>query len=268
MSGTKFQSAWLSDPRLSAHALSPMPAWLWRTDRPGILWSNPVGAAIFDAASPGVLAASEFEPDHVSVAQIARLAGTLPQGGAPRLERLRGFGARFGSPLTCLCSRITLDDNSTAILVVSTERAGKDLSLPDRVRRILADFDKPAAVFSADGELIEATASAKETLGTNRDVMAIGAERLASEASKNGKAEGDIASGRVTMLRLGAWIEAAQAQGTLNPKLPPIAVLYTLYARACDPVLEFLKMGGQHDDAQIIDLVMSTCFDGLNARPA
>ena len=204
MSGTKFQSAWLSDPRLSAHALSPMPAWLWRTDRPGILWSNPVGAAIFDAASPGVLAASEFEPDHVSVAQIARLAGTLPQGGAPRLERLRGFGARFGSPLTCLCSRITLDDNSTAILVVSTERAGKDLSLPDRVRRILADFDKPAAVFSADGELIEATASAKETLGTNRDVMAIGAERLASEASKNGKAEGDIASGRVTMLRLGA----------------------------------------------------------------
>jgi hypothetical protein len=43
-------------------------------------------------------------------------------------------------------------------------------------------------------------------------------------------------------------------------------VLYTLYARACDPVLEFLKMGGQHNDAQIIDLVMSTCFDGLDAR--
>ena len=65
---------------------------------------------------------------------------------------------------------------------------------------------------------------------------------------------------------LGAWIEAAQAQGALNPQLPAIAVLYTLYARACDPVLEFLKMGGQHNDAQIIDLVMSTCFDGLNAR--
>jgi TetR/AcrR family transcriptional regulator, regulator of autoinduction and epiphytic fitness len=31
-------------------------------------------------------------------------------------------------------------------------------------------------------------------------------------------------------------------------------------------VLEFLKMGGQHDDAQIIDLVLSTCFDGLNTR--
>jgi AcrR family transcriptional regulator len=65
---------------------------------------------------------------------------------------------------------------------------------------------------------------------------------------------------------LGAWIEAAQAQGLVNPQLPAIAVLYTLYARACDPVLEFLKMGGQHDNAQIVDLVMSTCFEGLNAR--
>ena len=65
---------------------------------------------------------------------------------------------------------------------------------------------------------------------------------------------------------LGEWIEAAQKAGTLNPKLPAIAVLYTLYARACDPVLEFLKMGGQHDDAQIIEMVLVTCFDGLNTR--
>ena len=68
--------------------------------------------------------------------------------------------------------------------------------------------------------------------------------------------------------RLGAWIEAAQAEGAINPKLPAIAVLYTLYARACDPVLEFLKMGGQHENDQIIELVLSTCFDGLNTREA
>jgi TetR/AcrR family transcriptional regulator of autoinduction and epiphytic fitness len=66
--------------------------------------------------------------------------------------------------------------------------------------------------------------------------------------------------------RVGSWIEAAQAQGLINPELPAIAVLYTLYARACDPVLEFLRMGGQHTDAQIIDLVLTTCFDGLNSR--
>lgn len=66
--------------------------------------------------------------------------------------------------------------------------------------------------------------------------------------------------------RLGAWIETAQADGAINPKLPAIAVLYTLYARACDPVLEFLKMGGLYENDQIIDLVLSTCFEGLNAR--
>ena len=65
---------------------------------------------------------------------------------------------------------------------------------------------------------------------------------------------------------LGAWIEEAQAQGRLNPSLPAVAVLYTLFARACDPVLEFLKVGEQHTETQILDMVMSTCFDGLSAR--
>ena len=66
--------------------------------------------------------------------------------------------------------------------------------------------------------------------------------------------------------RLGTWIEQAQADGAINPKLPAIAVLYTLYARACDPVLEFLKMGGLMENAEIIELVLSTCFEGINAR--
>ena len=66
--------------------------------------------------------------------------------------------------------------------------------------------------------------------------------------------------------RLGAWIEAAQENGSLNTTLPPIAVLYTLYARACDPVLEFLRLNDQLTDDTIIDLVLKTCFDGLNAR--
>ena len=66
--------------------------------------------------------------------------------------------------------------------------------------------------------------------------------------------------------RLGEWIEAAQAAGALNPALPAIAILYTFFARACDPVLEFLKMGGLYQDDQIVDLVLSTCFEGLNTR--
>ena len=65
---------------------------------------------------------------------------------------------------------------------------------------------------------------------------------------------------------LGTWIVQAQAQGEINPKLPPLVVLYTLYARACDPVLEFLKMSQMHSDDDIITLVMETSFDGLRAR--
>lgn len=65
---------------------------------------------------------------------------------------------------------------------------------------------------------------------------------------------------------LSAWIEAAQRDGVISAKLPVMAVLYTLYARACDPVVEFLRAGGQHGDGEIVELVISTCFDGLSAR--
>ena len=66
--------------------------------------------------------------------------------------------------------------------------------------------------------------------------------------------------------RLGGWIEAAQATDQLNPSLPAIAILYTFFARACDPVVEFLKMGGLYTDEQIEALVLSTCFEGLVSR--
>lgn len=66
--------------------------------------------------------------------------------------------------------------------------------------------------------------------------------------------------------RLGEWITQAQASAELNPDLPPLLVLYTLYARACDPVLGFLKSSGQFSDEQIIEYVLGTCFDGLCKR--
>jgi TetR/AcrR family transcriptional regulator of autoinduction and epiphytic fitness len=62
---------------------------------------------------------------------------------------------------------------------------------------------------------------------------------------------------------LGEWITAAQKDGDLHRKLPPELVLYTLYARACDPVLPMLKAGGRFSDEEVIDLLLMTCFDGL-----
>jgi AcrR family transcriptional regulator len=63
--------------------------------------------------------------------------------------------------------------------------------------------------------------------------------------------------------QIGQWIEAAQANATIDPTLPPILVLYTVYSRACDPVLEFMKAGGQYSNDEIVEWVVRTCFNGL-----
>ncbi|HET7849091.1 MAG TPA: PAS domain-containing sensor histidine kinase [Pseudolabrys sp.] len=204
MNGRAFSFSDVSDRRLAAEALSPMPTWLWSLDASRVLWANPIAAAIFNAPSPAALVARGFEAAHPAAAQIARLAETLPAAGTPRLQRLRGFGAGFGVALTCLCSRITLEDETEAVLVVATGRAGPALPLVERVRRLLADSREAAAAFSADGELIEATPAALAVLGPTRDLVSLGAVKLAQEASGNGHAEGEIAGAAVRLDRLGA----------------------------------------------------------------
>ena len=62
---------------------------------------------------------------------------------------------------------------------------------------------------------------------------------------------------------LGDWIVSGQRAGRLDPELPPEVVLYTLFAKACDPVLSLLKAGGSYSDEQIIEMLTSTCFTGL-----
>lgn len=66
---------------------------------------------------------------------------------------------------------------------------------------------------------------------------------------------------------LGEWIVQGQAEGQIDPGLPPEVVLYTVFARACDPVPAFLKAGGRHSDGEIVEWVLSTCFNGLKAPP-
>jgi PAS domain S-box-containing protein len=201
---TNFQLACLKDQRLAGHALSPSPAWLWSADASHVLWTNPAGAAVFRIGSPAVIASLAFDSRHPAVAQIARLAGTLPPGGMPRLERLRGFGASLGSALVCLCSRIVLADNRAAILVASTERTKREFPLIERAQRLLDGIELPAAIFTADGELIAAKPEIQQRFDENRHLSALGVEKLAREATINGQAEGEIDSAPVTLSRLGA----------------------------------------------------------------
>jgi AcrR family transcriptional regulator len=66
--------------------------------------------------------------------------------------------------------------------------------------------------------------------------------------------------------RLGSWIVEAQKRGGLNPKLPPELVLFTMFARACDPVLGMLKASAQYSDEQLVELLLTTTFNGLSGH--
>jgi len=203
MPGPGFQLDCLLDPRLSPHAASPRPIWLWSADAHRILWANPTGAAIFGATSPAAAAALDFPATHPAAVQIARLATSLTDNGAPRLERLNGFGARGGALLTCACSRITLAGGEKAVLIVSTERAGPDLSLAERALRLLAGNDAPVAAFAADGTLLHAAAPIAQTLDGVTSLDAIDATALAAQASREGAASGPTKIGVLSLARIG-----------------------------------------------------------------
>lgn len=66
--------------------------------------------------------------------------------------------------------------------------------------------------------------------------------------------------------RLGEWIVQAQADGDIDPALPPEVALYTIFARACDPVPAYLKAGGRYSDEQIVEWVLAVCMNGLRPR--
>ncbi|MEO3711749.1 TetR/AcrR family transcriptional regulator [Roseateles flavus] len=68
--------------------------------------------------------------------------------------------------------------------------------------------------------------------------------------------------------RLSIWIAEAQTSGQIQDRFPPEMVLYTLFARACDPVVGLLKDSGQYTHAQIIDWVMASTFQGLGTPAA
>jgi PAS domain S-box-containing protein len=135
MNHADFQLRSSSDPRLAAHAASPVPAWLWSTDGARILWANPAGAKLFGAMDAEALAAKTFGPADPHRRQLAQLAGRLLPTGATRLERLRGFGAALGALATCACSRLDFADGGAGILVVAMLTPGElqRLGTPQRI---------------------------------------------------------------------------------------------------------------------------------------
>jgi AcrR family transcriptional regulator len=62
---------------------------------------------------------------------------------------------------------------------------------------------------------------------------------------------------------MGQKIELAKSDGAIRKDLPTEVVLFTIYSRSCDPTLDYLRMGDQYSEDQVIEFLMSTCFNGL-----
>ena len=199
----------LTDSRLAPYATGDIPAWLWSADATRILWGNSAAAAIFNVPSSAALTGHTIDPKGSAALQIARLAGTLPHGATPRLERLRGFGGRIGGALMCGCSRILLADGTPAILVAGTEAAGTRFSLSEQAQRLLAGNDEPLALFHDNGVLLHATPAARAKLGRAEGLAVLGAATLGATALAAGHAEGEHGNGRISIDRLGSGASTA-----------------------------------------------------------
>jgi PAS domain S-box-containing protein len=202
MNNAEFQLQGLGDPRLAVHATSALPAWLWSTDGKRVLWANPVGASVFNAANSVALAARMFGPADPHRRQIAQLAGRLPQNGAVRLERLRGFGAAPGMLATCGCSRLEFADGSHGILVAAGTASGRAMPLVERLQRLVDGVDRPIAAFARDGMFIGASDAARPLLGF-RNLIEAGLDDARSDALKQGRVETPVGIGHMVLQRVG-----------------------------------------------------------------
>ncbi|MBV1775902.1 TetR/AcrR family transcriptional regulator [Burkholderiaceae bacterium DAT-1] len=58
-------------------------------------------------------------------------------------------------------------------------------------------------------------------------------------------------------------VQAAKAAGELRSDLPDDVILFSYYARTCDPTVEYLRTYSKMDDAEIIAHMLEVCFAGV-----
>lgn len=230
MTSSDFQLRGVGDPRLSVHATSPLPAWLWSLDGSRVLWANAVGAKFFGAANAAALSQKTFGPADGHRRQVTRLARQLPASGAVRLERLRGFGAALGTLMTCACARLSFADGREAVLVTAMDAGTRTMPLVERLLRLVDGATVPMAAFAPDGLFIGASEAARPLRGF-RNLGEAGLEQARSDALATGRAELPIGFGKMVLQRVGtgadiglvALIEPAVAQAAPAAESPPVA---------------------------------------------
>ena len=249
MNPMEFQLRGAEDPRLSVHATSVFPAWLWSIDGTRIPWANPVGARLFGADNAAALARKTFGPADPHRRQVVQLAGKLASTGAVRLERLHGFGAALGTLATCACARLDFADGHPGILIVATAPAGRAMPLVERLQRLVQGIDTPIAAFARDGMFVGASDAAQTLLGFH-SLAEAGLDDARRDALRQGRAETPVGVGHLVLQRVGSGADvglvalfaagAAQAGNTGAPASPQVEVESEPVAPAADrPVPDY-----------------------------
>lgn len=68
--------------------------------------------------------------------------------------------------------------------------------------------------------------------------------------------------------RFYALVEEAKRDGDIHRDVADDVIVYTLYARSCDPTVEYLRRDGKLSDAQIVEAMVEATFHGLAGRGA
>lgn len=68
--------------------------------------------------------------------------------------------------------------------------------------------------------------------------------------------------------KMSELVEAAKREGRLSTALPSEVIVFSIYARTCDPSVDYLRMTRNYTDAQIVDYLLAAAFDGVAAPAA
>lgn len=58
----------------------------------------------------------------------------------------------------------------------------------------------------------------------------------------------------------------AKKAGDLDSSLPDDVILFSYYARTCDPAVEYLRIYAKMDDEAIVSRMLDVCFHGIGAN--
>jgi AcrR family transcriptional regulator len=65
---------------------------------------------------------------------------------------------------------------------------------------------------------------------------------------------------------IGLLIEKAVKAKQLSNTLPLPVMMFSIYARSCDPSFDFLRATKQWSDEEVIEYMVNVCFEGLGRR--